>query len=206
MGPTRSSVPRSRLPWHRRLRTDPRAVRRWLVVLTLAGATAASVAHTAADGRRARREWGRLVPVLVLADPVAAQDAIGSAVALRDWPATLAPDGALTRLPDGARARLALPAGTPLTPALLAAAPGRDRSERAVVAVPRGPASPSVAVDDRVDLWDVSGVRPRAVSRGAWVDAVRGEAVEVAVAAGEVDGVVGAVALGALVLVVTPPG
>lgn len=206
MGPTRSPVPRSRVPWHRRLRTDPRAVRRWLVVLALAGATAASVAHAAADGRRARREWGRLVPVLVLVAPVAAEDPLDAAAVLRDWPATLAPDGVLTRLPPGARARLALPAGTPLTAALLAAAPGRDRSDRPVVAVPRLPASPAVAVDDRVDLWDVSGVRARVVSRGAWVTVVRGEAVEVAVAADDLDDVVGAVALEAVVLVKAAPG
>lgn len=206
MGSTRSSVPRSRLPWHRRLRTDPRAVRRWLVVLALAGATAASVAHTAADGRRARREWGRLVPVLVLVAPVAAEDPLDAAVAVRDWPATLVPDGVLTGLPDGARARLALPAGTPLTATLLAEAPGRDRSDRPVVAVPRLPASPAVAVDDRVDLWDVSGVRARVVSRGAWVTVVRGEAVEVAVVADDLHDVLGAVALEAVVLVKAAPG
>jgi hypothetical protein len=180
-------------------------VRRWLLVLVLASATALSVAHTMARGRRAQRDWGATVPVVVVSTPVDAGQTLAAATRVRSWPVALAPAAALTQLPRGARARVALPTGTPLSPSLLLGAAEADLSDRVVVAVPHRPEMPAVAVNDRVDLWDASTPRPRVVGADAVVTAVRGEAVEVAVSGDDLRGVVGAVALGSVVLVVVSP-
>ncbi len=206
MGLVRSSIPRSRVPWHRRVRTDRRAIRRWVVVAALAAATGGSVAGSVAGGEASRHRWGTTAPVLVTTSPVVAGDDLAQHTAVRRWPVALVPDGALARLPPGARAAVALPTGTALSTALLAATTGSDVAGRVVVAVPVGGASPSVAEADRVDVWDAATGRARAVARGAVVTAVRGESVELAVADDDVAGLVTAVAVGTVVLVALPPG
>lgn len=204
MGPARSSIPRSRLPWHRRIRTDPRAVRRWLLVVVLAAATAAATAQGTAEGRRARQRWGATVAVMVTTGSVAAGEELAPRTEVQQWPVAVVPDGAPTHLPDQARAAVDLPAGTVLSPTLLASATGVDLVDRAVVAVGRDVPAPVLDEQDRVDVWDASATRPRLVARGAVVTALRGGAIELAVEHGDLAGVVTAVALGAVVLVSVP--
>ena len=153
MGLVRSSIPRSRVPWHRRVRTDRRAIRRWVVVAALAAATGGSVAGSVAGGEASRHRWGTTAPVLVTTSPVVAGDDLAQHTAVRRWPVALVPDGALARLPPGARAAVALPTGTALSTALLATATGPDVAGRVVVAVPVGGASPSVAAWSRRWPW-----------------------------------------------------
>ncbi len=83
----------------------------WLAIGGLASwAYAVAGAHTGAADR-ARDEWGATTPVLVATSDIASGDTLAGAVTTRDWPAALAPPGALGELPDDAVARQRVAAG-----------------------------------------------------------------------------------------------
>ncbi len=208
MGRARST-PRSRVPLHRQLRTDAAAVRRWLLVVALAAATATLVAHSVSRGLEEKERWGSTRAVLVTTTPVDARHHLDGAVRVEEWPVALLPDDAVAELPAGARALAPLPRGLPLTEGAIRPDPltGDEDGGRTRVAVPLGPASMTLREGDVVDLWstrDPSLTEPAAdrttrTHRVAVAAVVVGEASErsvtVAVRSGEAEDVVEALAL-----------
>ena len=200
MGRVRPSIPRSRVPWWRRLLMDPAAIRSWLTVLGLAACVALAVGHTVASAERAEASWGSSTPVLVVDQRLDAGAPLRTVTSTRRWPKALLPRSALTELPEGAVAAGALDEGTVLTAALVRS---RDaRSEERTVSLPVGAGPLPVRVGDRVDLWatldptlvpDGSEATGR-VASDARVVASDDRAVVVAVDADEVAGVIDAVA------------
>ena len=63
MGRIRASVPRSRLPLHRRPFADPAALRRWLLVVALAASTGLLVSRAVTAANRLLAQ-GLLVPAI----------------------------------------------------------------------------------------------------------------------------------------------
>lgn len=210
MGRVRSPIPRSRLPLHRRVLADPAAVRRWLVVVALAAATAGLTARALAAGEAARTRWGTTRVVLVATRAVRPGEALTRVVRPVRWPLAHVPSRALTHLPAGSRARAALDAGAPVTAAVVTtsmpgAAPGRRR-----LAVPVGPARLPLRAGDRVDVWatvDPSLARGRLTTSRVAVAGVVTSAgpheVVVAVEPGEVADVAEALARATVTLVAT---
>lgn len=219
MGRVRRSIPRSRVPLHRQLRTSPEVVRRWLLVAVLAGVTALAVGRSIAAGEAARARWGTTRDVLVVVSPVAAHAALDGKLASRPWPEALIPDGALTDVPPGARTVSALGVGMPVTEAVVLGPGSRpDDAERVRLAVPMGPAGMAVDEGQRVDLWSTvdpsltgalggGGVRTERVAEGAIVlDGSDGRRMVVAVEATEVEAVVEAVAVSTVTPTVVAAG
>lgn len=155
MGRVRRSVPHSRVPLHRLVRANPELLRRWLVVIALAGCTALVVGRSIADAEAARSRWGSTVPVLVTVAPVEAGLRLDPQVELRRWPTAVAPPGALREIAPDATASVDVDEGVPLTASLVSGADA-DSEERIQVAVPLGSTSMSFAEGDRVDLWSTS--------------------------------------------------
>ena len=94
MGFIRSSIPKSTLPWHRRLRSDRRSAWRWAVTVALAVLAAGTVRVAVADTEAARRHWGDTVPVLVTSSAVEAGASITSQTSIRRLPLGAVPEGA----------------------------------------------------------------------------------------------------------------
>lgn len=162
MGRVRRSVPRSRVPLHRLVRTSPDVLRRWLLVAGLGGITAVLVATSIGSAEAARSRWGHTTTVLVTTSPVEAGLPLASLVEERQWPAAIAPTDALVEIEPAATAVADLDPGVPLTASAVRGA-GTDGEQRIQVAVPLGTASLSLSEGDRVDLWStadpsVSGV------------------------------------------------
>lgn len=219
MGRVRRSIPRSRVPLHRQLRTNPEAVRRWLLVVVLAGCTAVAVGRSIAAGEAARARWGETSPVLVVVAPVAPHDPFDGKLASRRWPVLLVPDGAVADLPPGARAAGTLGVGMPVTQdaVLTPGAPGDDAA-RIRVAVPLGPGSLTVEEGRRVDLWstvdpaltgagEAGRIRTERVAEGAVVVAGSDDRrLVVAVEREEAEAVVEAVAVSTVTPTVVDAG
>ncbi len=136
--------------------------RRRAVVLALLAVVLGGLAASDVAGREAalRRSLGAPVTVLVTRGEVAAGDRLDRVgLAVRQVPARYAPDGAFGARGDiaGLKAAVAIPAGTDLTPAVVA-----DPAEMAQAAVP---VSPGERVADVVALGS-----PSLVVRGSRVD------------------------------------
>ena len=195
-----------------RLRREPRLW--WLVVLTSAAATGLSVSHVLGTAEATRRAWGSTEPVLVVRHDVRAGGTLSALdVEVVDFPAGLAPAGALDELPDGAVTRVDLSAGEPLLPRRLA---GHDLSPLAAalpegtraVAIPTEPGTaPPLAAGDRVDVLvvvaaEAAGDGPPgfAIADDALVVSVDDDAVTVAVERDAAPRVAAALGLGAVTL------
>lgn len=152
MGRARPTLP----PAHRRFGvafTDPRARRRWALVLLAATLTGLLVARVVSRAEQAHDRWGRRTDVLVLRQAVSSGDPLASVVVVESWPVGLVPTDAVTSvvdLADDAVAAGALSPGTPLTTAAVADQPGPTRPR---VALPAGPAALPVSAGDTVDVW-----------------------------------------------------
>lgn len=194
------------------LRREPRLW--WLVVLASAAATGLSVSHVLGTAEATRRAWGSTEPVLVVRHDLGAGSTLSALdVELVDFPAGLAPAGALDELPDGAVTRVDLSAGEPLLPRRLA---GHDLSPVAAalpqgtraVAIPTEPGTaPPLADGDRVDVLvvvatEAAGDGPPgfAIATDALVVSVDDDAVTVAVERDEAPRVAAALGLGAVTL------
>lgn len=211
MGRVRSSVPRHRLPLHRRALADPAVLRRWLLVAVLATVAAALTGRVVADADAARHRWGDTRAVLVADRPVAAGDPLDAAVSTARWPVALVPSDALDALPDGARAVGPLASGSPLTDVAVAGGPNGGGDGRQHIALPPGLTPLPVSVGDRIDVWatvdaSLAEGRPgtRRVADGAEVLATGDDAVVVAVEPAAVGELTEAVALATITLVATP--
>jgi Flp pilus assembly protein CpaB len=205
VGRIRSSVPRSRLPLHRRPLADPAALRRWLVVLALAAATGLAVSRTLSAAEAARQRWGRTRTVVVATRPLATGDALAGATRTVAWPEGLLPDAAVREVPPGARAAGPIDGGAPLTRGLLATG---DDDGRRRVALPVGSAPLPVRPGDRVDVWATTDpslgggtLATRRLAVGAEVTSAGDAAVVVAVAPDEVPDLAEAAALATVTLV-----
>ena len=209
MGRVRSSIPRTRLPLHRRLLADPAAARRWLVVIALATATAGLTCRFLAGAETSRRSWGHTRTVLVVDRAVETGEPLAGAVTAARWPVALAPDGVVADLPDGARASGPLGPGSPVTDAVVAdSLPGGDGRRR--VAVPVGATRLPLEPGDRVDVWasidpSLAGgeLATRRVATDATVTSTGEATVVVAVDPDEVAPVAEATALATVTLVGT---
>ncbi len=174
------------------LRRHPRARVLLSAVLLAAAFLVAHRSLTAAAAARA--DWGRTVPAVVAVDDIEAGDALSGATEVRDLPAAVVPDGALTSLDGDESARAALYAGEIVVAArvapdgltgVAAAVPDGHRA----VAVPTQPgAAPTLSVGDLVDVLVAvdpafsGGVPPGfAVAEAAPVIDIGDEAVTVAV-------------------------
>lgn len=152
MGRFRRTVPRSRVPLHRRIRLHPAALRYWLLVLAGALVLSSVVGHAVSRATQAEAAWGRTRTVWVTVAPLAAGDPASGSVRARRWPTALVPPRALTTRPgSGARAAAAIDAGTALTASLIQDVGGS--ADRRTVAVPLPDAHLSVERGDRVDVW-----------------------------------------------------
>jgi Flp pilus assembly protein CpaB len=194
------------------LRREPRLW--WIVVLASAAAIGLAVSHLLGTVEATRRAWGTTEPVLVLRHDVRAGGRLSAPDVERvDFPAGLAPAGALDELPDGAVARVDLAAGEPLLPRRLA---GRDLSPLAAalppgtraVAIPTEPGTaPPLGAGDRVDVLVVVAVEAAgdgppgfAIATDALVVAVDDDAVTIAVERDEAPRVAAALGVGAVTL------
>jgi len=161
-------------------------------------------------GRGATRSpWGPPVPVLVTAvdlEPGVHVD--GHDLRTVPWPAGLVPDDAVTALadlPDEARVRSAVPAGTPLTVRhLVSGLAGLLESGQVAVAVPRD-GLPVVPTGARVDVV-TAGVHGEAarVTAAARVLALDGDWVWLGVPAEQADSVATAAVTGRVLLAIRP--
>lgn len=211
MGRVRSTVARHRVPWPRRLLMDPVALRYWALAVVAALAVSVVVARSLAAADAARAGWGRSTPVVVATASVEAGDALDGSVRVEQWPRALAPSDVAPELPRGARAKVALGPGTPITAALLEGEAGGDPTDgRRSIALPLGPDRLPVERGDRVDVWgsvdpglSPAGTATRRVATGAIVVAATEQLVVVAVDPAEVAEVAEAVAIAALTLVGT---
>jgi hypothetical protein len=86
----------------------------WLVVAVCAGIAWLHWSGVQADAERARRSWGTSLAVVVAIDEARAGQALR--MELRDYPAAIVPDSALTDLPTGSVAARDVPAGAVLVP------------------------------------------------------------------------------------------
>ncbi|CAN5902268.1 hypothetical protein BH23ACT2_BH23ACT2_25630 [soil metagenome] len=211
MGRVRSSVPRHRLPLHRRALADPVVLRRWLLVAVLAASAGGLTGRVVADADAARRRWGETRTVLVADRPVEAGDPLDAAMVEARWPVALVPDDALGRLPEGARAAAPLATGSPVTDVAVAGGADGGGDGRQLLALPPGLTPLPLAVGDRLDVWatvDASladgTLSTRQVVTGATVVSADDAAVVVAVEPDSVAELTEAVALATLTLVATP--
>lgn len=210
MGRVRSTIPRSRLPLGRRILADPAVVRRWLVVLALATATAGITGKAVAAGEAERSRWGETTTVLVATRSIRAGEVLGTLVRPERWPVAHVPTRAMSRLPPGGRARAALDAGMPITAAAVTNEKPGTASGLRRVAVPIGPASIAFKPGDRVDVWatvDPSLSEGRLttsrVAIGGEVASASARSVVIAVEPGEIPDVAEAIALATVTLVAT---
>ncbi len=214
MGRVRSSIPRSRLPLHRRLLADPAVFRRWLLVVALAFLTSGLTGHLLDGASDARHRWGQTRPVLVVSQPVATGALLAGSVRTERWPLALLPDGPLGSLPAAARAAGPMAAGSPVTRAALrrSGATGSDPTAagRQRVAVPAGTVRLPLTRGDRVDVWATvdptlsSGrLTTHRVAEAAVVTSASARSVVVAVHTGEVPQLAEAAALATITLVAT---
>lgn len=207
MGRLRPSIPRSRVPLHRRAQADPAAARSWLAVAALALAAAALVGHAVADAQHAQQRWGRRRTVLVTTRAVRAGTPLAGAVERRAWPDGLVPPRAVRSVPPGAWAATDLDPGVALSAAAVRS-PGQGRGRRRTVALRAGDAPLPVREGDRVDVWatvDASLARgkptTRRIATGAVVAAAGDRTVVVAVEPDEVAEVARAASLATVTLV-----
>lgn len=149
----RRRVPRTRLPLHRRILADPSLLRRWLLVVALAAITAGLVGTVLSRAEAARRRWGATRPVLVTTRPIAPGEAVGSAVAIVQWPVAVVPPDAIADLPAEATAAADLAQGVAVTAESFRdpAGPGSEDGRRIALAV--GPAPIPLAPGDHVEVW-----------------------------------------------------
>lgn len=208
MGRFRSSIPRSRLPWHRRVLADPGLIRRWAVVALLSVFTATLVQRVVSDAEAVRRRWGDTRSVLVLERTVAVGDPLAGAVTTVRWPVALTPSDAYRRLPPGARAGAIAGAGLPVTPALVDQRGTGARRGSRLMAVPVDTTALPLEVGDQVDVWATTdpsisgrGLATRRVAIDALVASSGPRAVVVEVEPDEVAAVTEAVALSTVTLV-----
>jgi hypothetical protein len=207
VGRIRASVPRSRLPLHRRPFADPAALRRWLLVAALAAATGLLVSRAMSAATAARERWGDTRTILVASRARAAGEPLAGATRAVRWPAGLVPDGAVTALQPGARSTGPVDAGTPITRSLVSTGDG-DGDGRRRVALPVGSAPLPVDPGDRVDVWATTdpsvgdgGLETRRLAAGAEVTSADHVAVVVAVDPADVADLAAAAALATVTLV-----
>lgn len=211
MGRVPSSVARHRLPLRQRAILDPGSLRRWVLVLIVAVATAVLVTQVVVRAERSRNRWGARRSVLVVDQPVATGDPVSDAVRVEQWPATLVPEASFERLdavPAGAAAAGPLGPGSPLTHVAVAAP--HDVASRPRVAVPTGLAVLPLSTGDTVAVWSTvvaaypgAGPTTRSVTEGATVVSADNDTVVLSVDAGDVEVVAEAAALATVTLVAT---
>lgn len=207
MGRIRRSVPRSRLPLHRRPLADPQAFRRWVLVGLLAVFTATLTGRVMAAAETSRHRWGDTRAVLVLDHDIARGDAVSGRFTAARWPVALVPEGALTHVDRRAIATGPMRVGAPLTDASVAE-PGIIGRRR--VAVPVGQAPIPLEPGDVVDVWattdpSLAGARltTRRLATSATVTSTGHDSVVVAVRDDEVADVAEGAALATITLVAT---
>lgn len=212
MGRVRRPAPRSRVPLHRLVRSNPALARRWLAVAALSAVTALVVGRSIAEAEAARARWGSTEAVLVSDVPMDRGEALGPRVSERRWPAALVPPDAVSEIDPAAIAASDLDAGVPLTTSAVQL-PTDDANERFEVAVPLGPGSMSFDEGAHVDLWStfdrslMAGPTARVITERVASDAIvaadsTAQHVVVAVSADEAESVVEALAVATVTPVV----
>ncbi|MFM7062053.1 MAG: SAF domain-containing protein [Actinomycetes bacterium] len=204
---------RARLLAFRATPLGGRATRRRVVSVSVAGVVGLGVVHRLDAAGRTLDQWGPTGPVLVAAAPLGAGDPLdGPSVRVEEWPARLAPTGALTA-PTARRTTRSVAAGAPLTADDLAGpADGpvvaRMPDGTVGVTVARGAAPAPVRTGDLVDVLGAEAEgrslgAPRVAARATVVAADR-RSVTVAVRRAEAGDVAAAAAAGTAVLVLVP--
>ena len=211
MGRVHSPVTRHRLPLRQRALLDPRALRRWVLVLIAAVTTATLVAQVVVRAEQTRDRWGGRQTVLVVDRPLVAGEAVTDALRAESWPLAVVPEGSFSRseaVPIGAVASGPLAPGTPLTDVAVLAPD--DAPDRPRLAVPVGLAVLPLSAGDTVEVWaTVVGGGPsgrpvtRRVTGGATVVVAEEETVVLAVDDGDIAEVAEAAALATVTLVAT---
>jgi hypothetical protein len=174
----------------------------WAAVLLLALGTALVVASATAAVDDARRSWGRTRPVLVATADLVPGDPLAGATELRPLPVPMVPAAALGEPEPGAVARQHVGAGEVVVMVDVAATAGPQ------ALIPAGWSA--VAVAETVPSGAATGDEVTAVAEGVVLaaDAVvvgrSGDAVLVAVPAGEAPAVAMAAASGTLALLLVP--
>lgn len=211
MGRTRRSIPRSRVPLHRRMLLDPVAWRYWALAALLAVVVAAGVGRALARASAVQERWGRTRPVLVADRTIGAGDVLQGRVTPARWPAGLVPPGWPTKVGAGTKATRPLAPGTPVT-ADVVAVTGEDPGDedRRRIAVATGEARLSLRRGDRVDVWATTDpsvadgeLATRRMAVDAVVTSVDPRSVVIAVRPGEVADVAEATTLATVTLVAT---
>jgi Flp pilus assembly protein CpaB len=183
-------------------------------VATVAALSAALVVDRADDADAARRRWGHDRPVAVATRDLPAGRTIGPTdVRIERWPLAVGPADALGSVVPGTIVSSAISAGEPFVRRRLGRPAGGPvaavlATGRRAVTVPIGDAPPPVEPGDRVDLV-AAGLALDAVvvARDAAVVRTTEQAVVVAVATAELEGVAGALVNGTVVIAVSgdPP-
>ena len=205
MGRIRRSVPRSRLPLHRRPLADPQAFRRWVLVGLLAAFTATFTGRVMAEAEASRHRWGDTRTVLVVDQAVERGQPIAGRYTVARWPVALVPEHAVSHVDPRAIATGPLSVGSPLTDASVAR-PGVIGRRR--VAVPVGQAPIPLEPGDVVDVWATTDpslagehLTTRRLATSATVTSADHDSVVLAVRDDEVADVAEAAALSTITLV-----
>lgn len=174
----------------------------WAAVASLAAATALVVASAGAAVDDARRSWGATRPVLVATADLVPGEPLDGAAELRPLPVPMIPTAAIGAVPTGAVARQHVGTGEVVVEADVAATANPQ------ALIPAGWSA--VAVAEPVPSGAVTGDEVTAVAEGVVLaaDGVvvgrSGDAVLVAVPAGDGPAVAMAAASGTLALLLVP--
>lgn len=199
-GPHRLSTPA--------LHAHDRALRRRRLLAATAAITSAGLVWFGLAGARsAGPDRTTTRPIVVVAEAVAAGAPIGPHLETVDWPVDLVPDGTFTdpgELADR-HAIVPVPAGSPLTTALVTDDPAVRRDE---IAVRIDPHTPALDEGDVIDVWATfdpslagGGATTRRIARDVTVVSVDEETTMIAVEPDDTPTVVEATVLATITLV-----
>jgi pilus assembly protein CpaB len=200
--------------WWARLRLRRRPLLWWAAVVGLSLVAGTVLASTVDRARAEARRFGPLRSVVVARQDLPVGTRLDpELVAVRQWPADLLPEGAVTAAPEDGVVVQPIAAGEPVLDRRLGTTSLLPAGSRAL-AVPTGPGRLDLRPGDRVDVLATFdplaapvGEDPTAtVARAATVVAVRGQAVTVAVTEAEAPRVALALSQATITLALTPPG
>lgn len=128
------------------------------VVAGLGLAMVTAVSSKAAAFEEQRAEWGDLISVVVVTEPVAVGERVAGATEIRQLPQAMTPPGAALSVTPESRAKVALyPGEVVLSSRLTGFSDADDAPSTAALTLPVTVQLPLLTAGDLVDLWLVDG-------------------------------------------------